>query len=83
MEDAAFVIGVVKFGAVWSDALTDSNKCLSGRQHAHRRSDEIDPQGMPPVGLNCWPERSGRIRAYAGERCSGRVKHRDQCTNKI
>jgi len=34
MEDAAFVIGVVKFSAVWSDAPTDSKKCLSGCQHA-------------------------------------------------
>src|SRR6202043_1508434 len=42
IEDAAFVIGVMKFSAVWSDALTDSKKCLSGGQHAHCRCDEID-----------------------------------------
>jgi len=83
MEDAAFVIGVVKFSAVRSYAPTDSKKCLSGRQHAHRRSDEIDPQGIPTVGLNCWPERSGRIGAHAGERCSDWEKHRDQCAYKI
>jgi len=83
MEDAAFVIGVVKFSAVWSDAPADSKKCLSGRQHAHGRSYEIYPQGMPTVGLNCWPERAGRIRAHAGERCSDWVKHRDHCANKI
>jgi len=47
MEDAAFVIGVVKFNAVRSDAPTDSKKCLSGGQHAYRRCDEIDPEGVP------------------------------------
>jgi len=83
MEDAAFVIGVVKFGALWSDAPTDSKKCLSGRQHAGRRGDEIDPQGMPTIGLNCRPERSGRIRAHAGEHCSDWVKYRDYCANEI
>ena len=44
MEDATFVIGLVKFRGVWSDAPTDSKKCLSGRQHAHRRNNEIDPE---------------------------------------
>lgn len=38
---------------------------------------------MPTVGLSCWPERSGRIRAHAGERCSDWIKYRDQCANKI
>ena len=83
MEDAAFFIGVVKFSAVWSDAPTGSKKCLSAREHAHRRSDEIDPQVVPIVGLNCWSERSGRIRAHPGERYSDWVKHRDQRANKI
>jgi hypothetical protein len=52
MENAAFVIGVVKFSAVWRDAPTDSKKCLSGGQHAYRRCDEIDPEGMPITSVS-------------------------------
>ena len=50
-EDAAFVIGVVKFGAVRSDAPTDSKKYFSGRKHAHRWCYEIDPEGVPIAGV--------------------------------
>jgi hypothetical protein len=43
MEDAAFVVGVVKFGAIGNGATADSKKYLSSGQHAYRRSHEIDP----------------------------------------
>ena len=52
MEDAALVVSVVKFGAIGGGAPTDSKKYLAGGQHTQRRSDEIDPQRVPIVGVN-------------------------------
>ena len=53
VEDAAFVIGVVKFGATRSGAMVDSKKYLTSGQHAYRRSYEIDPYRVPVVRVNC------------------------------
>ena len=43
MKDAAFVVGVVKLGAIGSGAVADSKKYLASGQHTQRRSQEIDP----------------------------------------
>ena len=51
MEDGAVFIAVVKFGTVWSDAPTHPKKHLSGYQHPHRRTYEIDPEGVPIAGV--------------------------------
>ena len=67
MEDAAFVIGVVKFSAVWSDAPTNSKKCLSGSQHAYRRCDEIDPEGVPITSVSGGAKGSRGVHAHSGE----------------
>jgi hypothetical protein len=53
MEDAAFVVSVVKLSAIWGGAPADSKKYVAGGQHAHRRSYEIDPQRVPIVGVKC------------------------------
>src|SRR6267378_1870852 len=53
MEDAALVVSVVKFSAIWGGAPADSNKYLAGGQHAHRRSYEIDPERVPIVRVKC------------------------------
>jgi hypothetical protein len=34
MEDAAFVVNMVKFGAIWGGAPADSKKYFAGGQHA-------------------------------------------------
>jgi hypothetical protein len=49
MEDAGFVVSVVKFRAIWGGAPADSKKYLAGGQHTHRRSYEIDPERAPIV----------------------------------
>jgi hypothetical protein len=69
MEDAALVIGVVKSGAVRSAAPTDSKKCLSGGQHAYRRCDEIDPEGVPVTSVSDGAKGSRGVHAHSGERC--------------
>jgi hypothetical protein len=75
MENAAFVIGVVKSSAVWSDAPTDSKKCLSGHQHAYRRCDEIDPEGVPITSVSGGAKSSRGVHAHSGERCFKRDVH--------
>lgn len=52
-EDAAFVVSVVKFGAIRGGAPADSKKSLAGGHHADRRSYEIDPERMPIVRVQC------------------------------
>jgi hypothetical protein len=53
MEDAGFVVSVVKLSAIWGGAPADSKKYLAGGQHAHRRSYEIDPERVPIVRVKC------------------------------
>ena len=83
MEDAAFVVGVVKFSAVRSGAPTDSKKCLSGHQHAYRRCDEIDPEGVPVTSVNSGAKGSRGVHAHSGERCFKRDVHGVEQTHKI
>jgi hypothetical protein len=80
MEDAAFVVGVVKFGAVWSDAPTDSKKC---GQHAYRRCDEIDPEGVPITSVSGGAKGSRGVHAHSGERCFERDVHGVERTHKV
>jgi hypothetical protein len=75
MEDAAFVVGVVKFSAVWSDAPTDSKKYLRGGQHAYRRCDEIDPEGVPITSVSGGAKGSRGVHAHSGEGCFKRDVH--------
>jgi hypothetical protein len=53
MEDAAFMVSVVKFGAIWGGTPADSKKYLAGGLHARRRSYEIDPERVPIVCVQC------------------------------
>ena len=83
MKDTAFVVGVVKFSAVWSDALTDLKKCLSGREHAYRWCDEINPEGVPITSIGGGPKRSRGVHAHSGERCFKCDVHGVERTYKI
>src|ERR1700729_4356551 len=83
MEDAAFVIDVVKLSAVWSDAPTDSKKRLSGGQHAYRRCDEIDPEDMPITSVSGGAKGSRGVHAHSRERCFERDVHGVERTDKI
>jgi hypothetical protein len=76
-------IGVVKFSAVWSDAPTDSKKCLSGGQHAYRRCDEIDPEGVPITSVSGGAKGSRGVHAHSGKRYFKRDVHGVERTHKM
>jgi hypothetical protein len=50
-KDAALVVSVVKFGAKRDGSLPESKEYLAGDHHTDRRSYEINPEGVPIVGV--------------------------------
>src|SRR5262249_30602910 len=82
-ENTAFVIGVMKFCTVWADASANAHKQFCSDQHAHSRSKEIEPKGMPVAASKCRPKGPRGIHAHSGERCFKRDEDRIKCADKI
>ena len=51
VEDAAFVVGVLQFGAIRTGAAANLQKDLGRTEHAEGRRYEVDPQGMPIASM--------------------------------
>ena len=52
MEDAALVVGVVQLGAVGAHTVASPKKNCRGGQHAYRRCEEINPEGVLHPGAS-------------------------------
>ena len=52
-ENAAFVIGVVEFGAGWAETAAYEQKKFCSNQHNESGGQEIDPESMPMPASKC------------------------------
>lgn len=53
MKYATFVIGMMQLGAIRPDTPVSSQENLGRDQHAQRWRKDIDPKGVPVVGVKC------------------------------
>ena len=82
-ENAAFVIGVVEFGAGWADAGAYEQKKFCSNQHTESGGQEIDPESMPMPAWKCRAKGSRGIHAHSKERRFERDKNRIERADKI
>ena len=83
MKDAAFVVGVVELPAIRSDTAPSAEKNLTGHQHSHRRSNEVNPERLPVTGMQSWAEGSGRVSAHSRQWSFKSDIERDQSAGEI
>jgi hypothetical protein len=53
VKNTAFVVSVVEFGAIRSDATANFQKHFGCAEHAQGGCYEINPQRMPVIGMKC------------------------------
>lgn len=76
------MIGVMEFGAVWSDTASQPKEEFRSSQHAESWGEEIHPKRVPVAASKCRTKGSGGIHTHSGERgfeCNeNRVKRADK-----